>query len=82
MLLLIFFLQYCLWLGNGSMHRMLEIKKQLKLQIEQNKKLQAENEVLLVQIKRLQLHPEATETRARSELGMIKKGETFYQIVK
>lgn len=47
----------------------------------ENKKLSERNEALSAEVKDLKQGYEAIEERARSELGMIKKDETFYQIV-
>jgi cell division protein FtsB len=61
---------------------MIRTKKQLALEIQQNDKLKKRNEKIIKQILYLQANNEAIESRARGELGMIKKGETFYQVVK
>jgi cell division protein FtsB len=74
-------LQYRLWFASDGVGDMLRLKRMLILQAEENKKLQQHNDELLFQVQRLQKSPEETESRARNELGMIKKGETFYQIV-
>lgn len=76
------FLQYRLWFESGGIHDMLQLKKTLTQQAEENGKLKMRNEELLFQIQRLQNSKDAAEARARNELGMVKKGETFYQIVK
>lgn len=76
------FLQYRLWFETGGVRDMLQIKKMLKVQASENETLKQHNDELLAQIKRLQKSQEATETHARNELGMIKKDEMFYQIVK
>lgn len=78
----IVFLQYRLWFEVGGVRDMLTMKKQLAAQGQENDKLKQRNEELVFQIKRLQDSQDATESRARNELGMIKKGETFYQIVR
>jgi cell division protein FtsB len=80
--LILGFLQYRLWFDNDGIIDMLRLKKQLALQVEQNEKLKKRNEVLIKQVQYLQANDEAIESRARGELGMIKKGETFYQVVK
>lgn len=83
LLLTIFiFLQYRLWFESGSIRDVLALKRNLTIQIKENEKLKKRNNELLFQIERLQHSQDAAESRARNELGMIKKGETFYQIVK
>jgi cell division protein FtsB len=76
------FLQYRLWFEPSGIHHLLQMKQALRLQTEENEKLKKHNEGLLFQIQRLQKSQDASESRARNELGMIKKGETFYQIVR
>lgn len=82
LLVLLIFVQYRLWFEADGIYDMLQLKKTLTAQIEENKNLKKRNDALLFQIKRLQNDQGATEARARNELGMIKKDETFYQIVK
>lgn len=76
------FLQYRLWFEQGGIRDMLQLKRQLAVQNNENEVLKKHNDELLFQIQRLQNSKDATESRARNELGMIKKDETFYQIVK
>ncbi len=79
---ILLFLQYRLWFDRGGMIDMMHLKKQLAQQNEENAKLKQRNDDLLRQIRSLQSNNDAVESRARQELGMIKKGETFYQITK
>ncbi len=76
------FLQYRLWVESGGVRDVLSAKNALLAQDEQLKRIKQENKKLLAQIDRLKNSEDATESRARNELGMIKKGETFYQVVK
>jgi cell division protein FtsB len=76
------FFQYRLWFESGGISDAVKMKKVLAIQEARNDKLRKQNEELLFQVQRLQESQDATESRARSELGMVKKGETFYQIVK
>lgn len=75
-------LQYRLWLESGGIKDMMKMKETLAQQAIENDKLKKRNDELLFQIQRLQYSKDAAESRARNELGMIKKDETFYQIVK
>lgn len=81
MLILLIFLQYRLWFESNGINDMIKLKRVLALQANENDKLKKHNEALLFQIERLQNSQEAAESRARNELGMIKKDEKFYQIV-
>lgn len=76
------FLQYRLWFESGGIRDMMRVKKQLALQQQENDKLKKRNDKITHQVQYLQASDEAVEGRARGELGMIKKDETFYQVVK
>lgn len=75
-------LQYRLWFEQDGVKDMMSLKKTLSAQEKQMNNLKKHNDDLIFQIRRLQKSKEATESRARGELGMIKKGETYYQFVK
>lgn len=76
------FLQYRLWFESGGIRDMLRLKHQLALEMKTNDDIKRSNEALLDQLKRMQYSQDATESRARNELGMVKQGETFYQVIK
>jgi cell division protein FtsB len=78
---ILLFLQYHLWFAADGIHDMVQLKKTLALQAKENKFFKKRNEELLFQIQRLQNSQDEVESRARNELGMIKEGEIFYQIV-
>ncbi|OGT62003.1 MAG: hypothetical protein A3E85_05305 [Gammaproteobacteria bacterium RIFCSPHIGHO2_12_FULL_45_12] len=78
---LLAFFQYRLWFEAGGIVDMLKLKKNLAAEASETEALQKKNDVLLSQIKRLKTSQLEVESRAREELGMMKKGETFYQIV-
>lgn len=80
--MLLLFLQYRLWFEKDGIADMRQLKQNLAKQSTENEKLKKLNEQLLFQVKRLQNSKDATEARARNELGMIKRDETFYQVVK
>ncbi|MDN5751792.1 MAG: cell division protein FtsB [Nitrosospira sp.] len=79
---LIALLQYPLWLGKGSWLKVWEFDQQVMAQHEINRKLQLRNAALDAEVRDLKQGSDAIEERARSELGMIKQDETFFQIVK
>ena len=74
-------LQYPLWIGKGSWMRVWELDRQLVLARDSGARLKARNEALDAEVHDLKQGHEALEERARVELGMIRKDETFYQIV-
>ena len=76
-----FTLQYQLWLGSDSVRALNILEVELESQRSTNQKLQKRNDILQVEVVDLKNGVEAIEERARSELGMIGKGETFYLIV-
>jgi cell division protein FtsB len=75
-------LQYPLWIGKGSWMRVWELDRGLAQQREANARLKARNDALDAEVRDLKRGTEALEERARLELGMIKKDEVFYQVVK
>jgi cell division protein FtsB len=60
---------------------MWRLQRQLDTQKTENEQLKERNRALEAEVKDLKQGLEAIEERSRSELGMIRKGETFYQIV-
>jgi cell division protein FtsB len=74
-------IQYPLWLGKGSWLRVWEVEQQIRAQREINRKLQTRNSALDAEVRDLKQGLEAVEERARSELGMIRQDEIFFQIV-
>ncbi|MDI1299523.1 cell division protein FtsB [Methylotenera sp.] len=79
--ILIALLQYPLWLGKGSWLRVWDLSRQLATQQEKNGALKARNETLDAEVRDLKSGSAAIEERARSELGMIKQDEVFYQVL-
>ena len=78
---LIALLQYPLWLGKGSWLQVWKVDRQLGAQREINLKLQARNAALDAEVRDLKQGLDAVEERARSELGMIKQDEIFFQVL-
>lgn len=74
-------LQYKLWVGEGSLAEIWSLHQAGELQREENARLKERNAALEAEVQDLKQGLDAIEERARSELGMIKDGETFYQIV-
>ena len=74
-------LQYKLWFGEGSMMEVWQLDRAIAAQTAENAQLRERNQALAAEVADLKEGVEAIEERARRELGMIKKGETFYQVV-
>ena len=80
-LILLILLQYRLWFGNGSLNEVHQLQDKIS-KIEQEKEsIKERNFSLAAEVHDLKHGYEAIEERARSEMGMIKDGEIFYQIV-
>lgn len=77
---LIVALQYPMWLGKGGWLQVRELDRQLAAQRENNEKLKARNEALDADVRDLKSGFEAIEERARSELGMVRSDEVFFQL--
>ena len=74
-------LQYKLWLGDGSLSEVVQLSRELDLQKEKLRLLEEKNRILEAQVLDLQNGLDAFEEKARNDLGMIKQGETFIQLV-
>jgi len=81
LLLLVGLLQYRLWLGEGDLPEVWRLQDELLQQHQKNQALQERNASLAAEVADLKQGLGAIEERARSEIGMIKKTETFYQII-
>lgn len=81
MVVLITALQYPLWLGKGSWVQVWRVNRQIEQQKLGNAALKARNDSLDAEVRDLKTGYAAIEERARSELGMIKENEVFYQIM-
>ena len=78
--LLILGLQYPMWLGKGGWLQVHELDRQLGAQRDANARLKARNDALDADVRDLKSGREAIEERARSELGMVKQDEVFFQL--
>lgn len=81
LLVLLGLLQYRLWFGKNSVPDYLALEQEVAGQRAQNANLLQRNRLLKADISDLKIGLEAIEERARNELGLIKKGETFYRIL-
>lgn len=72
-------LQLRLWIGDGSITQVRALSKEVALQQEKVEKLKERNQTLEAEVQDLKHRLHALEERARTDLGMIRQGETFYQ---
>jgi cell division protein FtsB len=78
---LIVLIQYPLWLGKGSWLRVWEVDRQIRAQRDTNRQLKTRNDALEAEVRDLKVGLDAVEERARSELGMIRHDEVFFQVL-
>ncbi|WP_129647147.1 cell division protein FtsB [Peristeroidobacter agariperforans] len=74
-------LQYRLWLGDGGMREVYQLRADIEKQREVNRELKERNRTLAAEVQDLKKGTVAIEERARTDLGMVGRGETFYQVV-
>jgi len=79
---LIGLLQYPLWFGKGGWVQAWEVDRQLKNQQALNRTLTLRNAALDADVRDLKQGTDAIEERARSELGMVREDEVFFQVVR
>jgi cell division protein FtsB len=79
--LLLLGLQAKLWWGEGGWNEAQALRATVAEQKAENARLQQRNDALAAEVEDLKSGEAAVEERARSELGMIKPGETFYRVV-
>ena len=81
LLILLVLLQYRLWFGDGSVREVARLQTEIAAQDEQNARLRERNRTLAAEVQDLKKGTTAIEERARTDLGMVGKSETFYQVV-
>jgi cell division protein FtsB len=81
LLALLAWLQYRLWFGHGGAGEVQALSQQVQRQARDNGGLRQRNAEVAAEVEDLKSGEAAVEERARSELGMIKPGETFYRVV-
>lgn len=81
LVLLLGYLQYRVWFGDGNLIEVFQLHDEVEAQRVENSRLHERNAVLDAEVRDLQQGHDAIEEHAREDLGMVKDGETFYQIV-
>jgi cell division protein FtsB len=78
---LLLMLQWRLWIADGGIAHTHRLKQEARTLDAQNDSLRARNAALDAEVRDLGEGRAAIEARARTTLGMIKQGETFYLVV-
>jgi cell division protein FtsB len=81
LILMLIGLQYKLWFGDGSLSEVVQLTRELEIQRQRLSELEERNKILEAQVLDLQNGLDAFEEKARNDLGMIKEGETFIQLI-
>ena len=81
LVLLLGWLQYRLWVGDGSLAEVSALRDEIAAQEQEIQRLRARNRTLEAEVRDLRTGEDALEERARSELGMIREGEIFLQVI-
>jgi len=81
LLVLLIWLQYKIWLQDGGLPEVMQLQQEIETVKTEVQKLQERNSSLDAEVKDLKKGLRAIEERARSEMGMIKKGEIYYQVI-
>ena len=74
-------LQYRLWVSPTGMRDVWRTQQAIEAQVKENERLQQRNRTLAAEVRDLKEGRAAIEERARTDLGMIGAGETFFQVV-
>src|SRR5207244_11944133 len=74
-------LQYRVWLSENGVREVERLERAVATQRADNEQLAERNRQLAAEVRDLKTGMDALEERARSDLGMIARNETFYQVV-
>ncbi|MFG6138264.1 MULTISPECIES: cell division protein FtsB [Halomonas] len=73
-------LQYRLWLGEGGLRELAEVRQRVDRLEAENAPLRARNERLAAEVVDLKNGLDAIEERARSDIGMVRRDEQFFWV--
>ena len=77
---MVLLLQYELWFTQGGVKTVHELRHDIDAQLKINGHIEEKNDVLIADIRSLRTGNQAIEEHARNDLGMVKRGEIFYQV--
>ncbi len=78
---LVLVLQYQYWWGRGGRSEVSRLEEEIARQQSEIDELSGRNATLAAEVQDLKQGMEAIEELARSEMGMIKEDEVFFQLV-
>ena len=79
---MLIFLQYAFWAGKQNVIDLYRLNRQVDDVRIENHEFQDRNDRLHVDVIDIKSQLGAIESQARFDLGLIKSGETYYQIVR
>lgn len=82
LVVLLIYLQYTLWFGKGGIRDVDMLQETIAKQRAEVANLKERNQTLAAEVRDLKQGMEAIEELARSEMGMVKQGELFFQVIK
>jgi cell division protein FtsB len=74
-------LQYRIWASPDGMREVWRLETAIEAQTAENTRLESRNRTLAAEVRDLKDGQKAIEERARTDLGMVKTNETFFQVV-
>ncbi|WP_039913384.1 FtsB family cell division protein [Cellvibrio mixtus] len=81
LIILLAYLQYRLWIGDGSLAHAHRLEGEIHLQQAENDRMRERNRILDVEVEELKSGLDTIEERARNDIGLIKKDETFFMLL-
>jgi len=81
LILLLLVMQYKFWFDSGGLQQMEKLRHEIAIHKLQDQELAKQNDQLRAEVKDLKQGVDAAQERARSELGMVRQNEEYYQIV-
>ncbi len=81
LIILLVYLQYRLWIGDGSLAHAHRLEGEIQLQQAENDRMRERNRILDVEVEELKSGLDTIEERARNDIGLIKKDETFFMLL-
>ena len=81
LLILVMVLQGMLWFSDDGIRKVRQLTASVEAQHQHNQRLETRNQNLQAEVEDLRVRLEAIEERARTDLGLVREGETFYQVI-